>query len=74
MKVAPNYGKCLRYRWQRSQDAPKRHIKWRWEHYGIFARLSRSLSNPMNGVQIMTKAKRDIDVDASLRAACVEMG
>jgi len=32
------------------------------------------ISSGDGNVMVMTKAKRDIDVDASLRAACVEMG
>lgn len=32
------------------------------------------ISSGDGNIMIMTKAKRDIDVDASLRAACVEMG
>jgi hypothetical protein len=40
-----------------------------WEHF-----LSRFLSDSLTGLQVMTKAKRDVDVDALLRAACVEMG
>ncbi|KAG1877100.1 hydantoinase [Suillus tomentosus] len=36
--------------------------------------LPSAISSGDGNVMIMTKAKRDIDVDASLRAACVEMG
>ncbi|KAG2041137.1 hydantoinase [Suillus americanus] len=36
--------------------------------------LPSTMSSGDGNVMIMTKAKRDIDVDASLRAACVEMG
>jgi len=73
MTVAPNYNKCLRYQSQRRNDAPKRYIQWRWEHHSISS--SRIFGrNPTNSLQVMTKAKRDIDVDAMLRAACVEMG
>ena len=35
--------------------------------------LSRA-DNPDRVIKIMTKAKRDTDVDAVLRAACIEMG
>ncbi|KAF9225738.1 hydantoinase [Gyrodon lividus] len=36
--------------------------------------LPSAISSGDGNVMIMTKAKKDIDVDASLRAACVEMG
>lgn len=36
--------------------------------------LEREACDPDHATKIMTKAKRDTDVDASLRAACVEMG
>jgi hypothetical protein len=73
IKVASNHGQCLRRQWHGSQDAPECHIQWRWEHHGIFpSHVSKSKLTTF--LQIMTKAKRDIDVDASLRAACVEMG
>ncbi|EIW78714.1 hydantoinase [Coniophora puteana RWD-64-598 SS2] len=36
--------------------------------------LPSAISSGDGNVMIMTKARRDIDVDASLRAACVEMG
>ncbi|KAH7926166.1 hydantoinase [Leucogyrophana mollusca] len=36
--------------------------------------LPSAISSGDGNIMIMTKAKRDIDVDASLRAACVEMG
>lgn len=42
---------------------------------GTGAKMLPSVMSSGDGnVMIMTKAKRDIDVDASLRAACVEMG